>query len=117
LGVQTIVFSSIRHDRPYSCPTECVRLPPVPPKRREKPRTPELAALAMAIEQRMTERGLTQQALADESGIDVRRIGDYVRGRYNPNVPNLRRLCEGLDLSVTELMDRAADLEEDGAEN
>jgi ribosome-binding protein aMBF1 (putative translation factor) len=114
--MQTIVFRRIRHDRPYSCSAECVRLPAVPPKRKSKPRDPELAALARAIEQRMAEKGLTQQALADESGIDVRRIGDYVRGRYNPNVPNLRRLCEGLGLSVTELMDRAADLEEEGSE-
>jgi transcriptional regulator with XRE-family HTH domain len=88
----------------------------VPPKRKEKPRTPELAALAGAIEQRMAEKGLNQQALADASKIDVRRIGDYVRGRFNPSVPNLRRLCRGLDLSVTELMDRAADLEEEPSE-
>lgn len=89
----------------------------MPPKRKSKPRDPELAALARAIEQRMAEKGFNQQALADASGIDVRRIGDYVRGQYNPNVPNLRRLCKGLDLSVTDLMDRAADLEEDGSDS
>ena len=89
----------------------------MPPKRKSKPRDPELAALARAIEQRMAEKGLNQQALADASGIDVRRVGDYVRGRFNPNIPNLRRLCKGLDLSATELMNRAADLEEEPSED
>lgn len=84
----------------------------MPRKRKSTPRDPELAALGEAIEQRMAEKGLSQQALADASKIDVRRIGDYVRGQFNPSVPNLRRLCKGLGLSATDLMERAADLEE-----
>jgi transcriptional regulator with XRE-family HTH domain len=89
----------------------------VPPERKSQPRNQELAALGKAIEQQMAAKGLSQKAVADASGIDIRRVGDYVRGQYNPSVPNVRRLCKALDLSVTELMDRAADLEEEPSEH
>lgn len=59
----------------------------------------------------MAEEGLTQKKLAEASGIDIRRIGDYVRGQYNPNLANLKRLCKALDLPSHELMERAGKLE------
>ncbi len=62
----------------------------------------------------MTEKGMRQKALADASGIDIRRIGDYVRGQYAPNLANLRRLCKALDLTVDALMNRAGELEAEG---
>jgi transcriptional regulator with XRE-family HTH domain len=83
----------------------------MPPERKSEPRDPEVAALGKAIEARRKELGLSQKALADASGIDVRRIGDYVRGQHNPSVPNLKRLCPALKLTADELMDRAGALE------
>ncbi len=83
----------------------------MPPKRKSQPRSPELDALGKAIEQRMAEKGLTQKSLADASGIDIRRIGDYVRGQYNPNLANLKRLCKALDLTSHDLTERAGRLE------
>ncbi|MGO9321787.1 MAG: helix-turn-helix domain-containing protein [Solirubrobacteraceae bacterium] len=83
----------------------------MPPQRKSQPRNLELAALGKAIEARMAEQGLRQKSLADASGIDIRRIGDYIRGQYNPSLANLKRLCKGLDLSVDELMERAGKLE------
>ncbi len=83
----------------------------MPPQRKSQPRNLELAALGKAIEARMAEQGLRQKSLADASGIDIWRIGDYIRGQYNPSLANLKRLCKGLDLSVDELMERAGKLE------
>lgn len=59
----------------------------------------------------MAQKGMRQKALAEASGIDIRRIGDYIRGRFNPNLANLRRLCKGLDLTVDAFMERAGELE------
>jgi len=88
----------------------------VPRKRKSKPRNLELAALGKAIEERMDQKGMRQKALAEASGIDLRRIGDYIRGQFNPNLANLRRLCRGLDLTVDAFMKRAAELEKELSE-
>jgi transcriptional regulator with XRE-family HTH domain len=61
----------------------------------------------------MDQKGMRQKALAEASGIDVRRIGDYIRGQFNPNLANLKRLCKGLDLTVDEFMERAGELEKE----
>jgi len=63
--------------------------------------------MATAITDRMAERGMNQRALASASKIDDRRVGDYVRGQHSPSLPNLRKLCKVLDISVDELMNRA----------
>jgi transcriptional regulator with XRE-family HTH domain len=83
----------------------------MPPKRNSRPRDPEVAALGKAIEARMKELGLSQKSLADASKIDIRRVGDYIRGQYNPSLPNLKRLCPALKLTADELMERARALE------
>ena len=84
----------------------------MPPERKSQPRNLELAALGKAIEARMAQKGgMRQKALAEASGIDIRRIGDYIRGQYNPNLTNLRRLCKGLDLTVDDFMQRAKEIE------
>lgn len=87
----------------------------MPPERKSKPRNAELAAIGRAIEERMLEKGIRQRALAEASGIDIRRIGDYVRGQYSPNTANLRRLCKALDLTIDALLNRAEELEEEPA--
>lgn len=83
----------------------------MPPQRKSQPRDPEVAALGNAVQARMDELGLSQKALAEASKIDIRRIGDYVRGQHNPSVPNLKKLCKGLRISPGELMRRAGELE------
>ncbi len=69
--------------------------------------------MGQVIEQRMAERGMRQKALEDASGINIRRVSDYIRGQRSPSLPNLRRLCRALDLSVDEFMDRTAKAEEE----
>ncbi|HYB24174.1 MAG TPA: helix-turn-helix transcriptional regulator [Solirubrobacteraceae bacterium] len=83
----------------------------MPPKRRSKPRNPEVAALGNAIQARMDELGLNQTTLADAAKISARQIGRYVRGQHNPSVPNLKKLCKGLRITAGELMRRAGELE------
>ncbi len=61
----------------------------------------------------MAEKGLRHRSLAEASGIDIRRVGDYIRGQHNPNLTNLRKLCKGLDLTVDEFMERAGKLEDE----
>jgi transcriptional regulator with XRE-family HTH domain len=83
----------------------------MPPERKSQPRNLEVAALGKAIQARMDELGLNQTSLEERSGISARRIGDYVRGQYNPSVPNLKRLCPALKLTTHELMERARAIE------
>lgn len=85
----------------------------MPRARKSLPRNPELAALGKAIEDRIDEQeGMTQKSVAGASGIDIRRVGDYVRGQHSPNYTNMKRLCQALGLSVDELFDRADKLRE-----
>jgi len=84
----------------------------MPPERKSQPRTPELAAYARAIQGRMDELGLHQKALADASKIDIRRVGDYVRGQHGPSMANTRKLCAALGLSVDEFFTRVSEQEE-----
>ncbi len=81
------------------------------PPRRSKPRTPELEALSSAVQERMDELGMNQRELAEASGLDGRRISDYVRGRFNPNYEHLKMLCDGLRMTSDELRKRAEKIE------
>ena len=56
--------------------------------------------------------GMTQEAVAADSGLDVKQVGTYVRGRGNPTYTTLLKLSEGLHMSLGELMSRADDLYE-----
>jgi transcriptional regulator with XRE-family HTH domain len=90
----------------------------MPPKRKSLPRSPELAALGQAIERRIAEETeMSRDSVAQESGMDVRRVGDYVRGQRNPRYTTLLRLCKGLDLSLGELMTRVDTLREDDSKS
>jgi|HubBroStandDraft_3_1064219.scaffolds.fasta_scaffold145861_2 transcriptional regulator with XRE-family HTH domain len=86
----------------------------MPPARKSLPRNPELAALGRAIGDRIAEQaGMTQKSVAGASGIDIRRVGDYVRGQHSPSYTNMKRLCRALGLSVDDLFDRADKLREE----
>jgi transcriptional regulator with XRE-family HTH domain len=78
-----------------------------------EPRNAELGALGRAIEQVITERKVTHEGLADGSGVDIKQVGSYIRGRGNPTYLTLRRLCRGLPVSLGELIAIAEELEEE----
>lgn len=78
-----------------------------------KPRSLRHAALGQAIELVIAENpDMTHEAVAADSRLAVKQVGSFVRGRGNPTYTTLLRLCEGLHLSLGELMVRADELYE-----
>lgn len=47
--------------------------------------------------------GLTQEELADRSGLDRSYIGGVERGKRNPTLAVIEKIADGLGLSVAEL--------------
>lgn len=85
----------------------------MPPQRKSKPRSPDHAALAQAIELLIAEDAqMTQETVADESGLNIKQVGALVRGQGNPTYTTLLKLCRGLHVSPGQLMVRADELRE-----
>ncbi len=89
--------------------------PPVPPRRRSKPRSPAHAALGQAIQKLREEAGLSQEALADASDVHVTHIGGLERGVRNPSYATLQRVAGALGTKVGDLTTLADDLREAAA--
>jgi len=73
------------------------------------------AALGQAVKARRQELGLTQEQLANDSGLHQRWISNIENGKRNPSYASLRRLATGLELSASELIARAERLERKSA--
>jgi transcriptional regulator with XRE-family HTH domain len=67
----------------------------------------ELLALGIAIRAARKEKCLSQEALADEAGIDRSHMGRIERGERNVTVLNILRVAKALKCSVSELFGRA----------
>lgn len=88
----------------------------MPPKRRSEPRSEDHAALAQAIELLMDEDvGMTQETVAEDSGMSVKQINELVRGQGNPTYTTLLKLSRGLHISPSELMSLVDELRERGS--
>jgi transcriptional regulator with XRE-family HTH domain len=68
---------------------------------------PVLISIGNAIRDARGELGLSQEALANESGVDRSYLGGIERGEHNITVINLLRICRCLRISMGELADRA----------
>jgi transcriptional regulator with XRE-family HTH domain len=68
-------------------------------------------ALGLAAKRRREELGITQEALANDSGLHQRWISNLENGKRNPSYASLRRLAAGLDQSASELLARAEQIE------
>jgi len=75
-----------------------------------RPPTPQ-HALGLAVKARRLELGLTQEAVALEGGLHQRWVSNVENGWRNPSYGSLRRLAAGLDLSASELIARAEQIE------
>jgi len=64
----------------------------------------KLRQLGAAIRFARKERGLSQEALADASGIDRSHMGKIERGERNVSVLNVARVSDALGISVAHLM-------------
>jgi transcriptional regulator with XRE-family HTH domain len=65
---------------------------------------PLLAALGQNVRRRREARELTQEKLAEKSGLDPTYISDIERGRRNPGIKNVARLAKALGLTTAELL-------------
>ena len=57
------------------------------------------------IKKARTEKGLTQKALADLSGVPYRSIQDWETGRRNPKDSSLMKIAEVLEVGIEDLKD------------
>jgi len=85
----------------------------MPAQRKSKPRSPDHAALAQAIELLIAEDAeMSQDSVAEESGLNIKQVNALVRGQANPTYRNLLRLCVGLHVRPGELLTLADALRE-----
>jgi transcriptional regulator with XRE-family HTH domain len=76
------------------------------------------AALGLAVKHRREELHLTQEQLANSTDLHQRWISNVETGKRNPSYGSLRRLAAGLELTASELLARAEQIEADsGAVN
>jgi transcriptional regulator with XRE-family HTH domain len=69
--------------------------------------SPALTALGEAIRAARIERGLSQEALAYETGLDRSYVGGIERGEHNLTLASLLRISQHLDLKGSALLKRA----------
>jgi transcriptional regulator with XRE-family HTH domain len=89
----------------------------MPRPRTVKPRSLRHAALGQAIELLIAEDAkMTLDAVAAESDLDEKQIGTFIRGQGNPTYKTLLKLCDGLHVSLGELMLTAEELHDERVE-
>ena len=54
------------------------------------------------------QRGLSQELLAERTGINVNTIRKYEIGIRKPKVEQLKKIADGLEISVIEFLEQAA---------
>ncbi len=69
-------------------------------------------ALGKAIRQLREDRGLTQEALAQEAGITVGHMSMIERGHSNPTWATVKGIAKGLGVSLIDLTTVAVRLEQ-----
>ena len=83
----------------------------MPPRRRSKPLSPELAALGEAVRRLRLEAGLSQEELAERASADFTLVGNVERGQRNPGYKTLRQIATGLGTSVGAITDLAEEIQ------
>lgn len=68
-------------------------------------------ALGLAVKARREELKLTQEQLDNNTELHQRWISNVETGKRNPSYGSLRRLAAGLDLTASELLARAEQIE------
>ncbi len=67
----------------------------------------QLVSLGMAIRDLRLKAGLSQEAFADEVGIDRSYIGGIERGEHNVALINLLKIASALNMSLAQLSHKA----------
>jgi transcriptional regulator with XRE-family HTH domain len=68
---------------------------------------PELVSLGVVIRDLRLKLGLSQEAFADEVGIDRSYIGGIERGEHNVALVNLLKIAAALDITLAQLIQKA----------
>jgi transcriptional regulator with XRE-family HTH domain len=63
-----------------------------------------MAALSEAIGLHLAKEGLSQQSVADRCKLSYEQVNDLARGQGNPTFNTLTELCEGLGVTIGQLM-------------
>jgi transcriptional regulator with XRE-family HTH domain len=71
---------------------------------RNKQLAPEREAFGRALKELRTERGITQEELAFESGYHPKYISLLERGKYSPSLTTILEIAEVLQVSGSELI-------------
>jgi transcriptional regulator with XRE-family HTH domain len=71
-------------------------------------------ALGAAVKARREELELTQETVANDTDLHQRWISNVETGKRNPSYASLRRLAAGLNLTASELIARAEQIEARG---
>ena len=61
-----------------------------------------------AVREARIAAGLTQEELADRSGLDRSYIGGVERGERNPTLTVIEKIAEGFDITLAELFSYSA---------
>ena len=67
----------------------------------------ELVSLGVVIRDLRLKLGLSQEAFADEVGIDRSYIGGIERGEHNVALVNLLKIAASLDITLAQLIQKA----------
>lgn len=70
-------------------------------------RSPALESLGGAIRSFREAKGLSQEALGFESGLDRTYVGGLERGERNPSIESLLKLCGALDVTLASVVAKA----------
>ena len=63
-----------------------------------------LLSLGKAIRNKRTEKGLSQEALADDAELDRSYVGGIERGEHNLTLMNIKKLADALDTKPSQLL-------------
>jgi transcriptional regulator with XRE-family HTH domain len=65
-------------------------------------KNPLLVSIGGRLRELRTERGFSQEGLALEAELDRTYIGGVERGERNISLVNLKRLCDALDINLSQ---------------
>jgi transcriptional regulator with XRE-family HTH domain len=65
--------------------------------------SPQLTAFARTLKKLRRERDLSQEALADRSGVSAKHIGEIERANKEPGITTVLRLIDGLGLAASDV--------------
>ncbi|HEV8432073.1 MAG TPA: helix-turn-helix transcriptional regulator [Thermoanaerobaculia bacterium] len=73
-------------------------------KQRDQKKAPEAVLFGDALRRRRTERGWSQERLAEAAGITLNYVGNLERGEQGPSLHILVRLARALDTDLPALL-------------